>query len=321
MTPEGGDLVSRLLAGEPRALARAISIVEDRLPAARAILKTVYPRSGRAPIVGVTGPPGAGKSTLVDGLAHAFRQQAKKVGIIAVDPSSAFSGGAVLGDRIRMQRHSTDAGVFIRSMATRGHFGGLASATVDVADLMDAAGSDVIVIETVGVGQDEVDVVRVADVVVVVLVPGMGDDIQTIKAGIMEIPDIFILNKADRDGIDRLHTDVKTMLSLLDAPERPAPKILRTVATSGEGLEALRDAIGSFLRSAGGEVVSARRRERSRERLLDLMRERVLEWASGPSADGAFDEMVTRVEARTIDPHSAVDRLLEKFTPPREDRE
>ncbi len=321
MTSRGGDLVSRLLAGEPRALARAISIVEDRLPAARDILRTVYPRSGRAPIVGVTGPPGAGKSTLVDGLAHAFRQQGKKVGIIAVDPSSAFSGGAVLGDRIRMQRHSTDAGVFIRSMATRGHFGGLAGATVDVADLMDAAGCDVIVIETVGVGQDEVDVVRVADVVVVVLVPGMGDDIQTIKAGIMEIPDIFILNKADRDGIDRLHTDVKTMLSLLDAPDRPAPRILRTVATSGEGIDELRDAIGSFLQSAGGDVVSARRRERSRERLLDLMRERVLEWASGPSGDGAFDDMVTRVEARSIDPHSAVDLLLEKFSPPRQERE
>jgi len=319
MTAPAGDLVTRLLAGEPRALARAISIVEDRLPAAREILRTIYPRSGRAPIIGVTGPPGAGKSTLVDGLAHAFRQEGKRVGIIAVDPSSTFSGGAVLGDRIRMQRHSTDAGVFIRSMATRGHFGGLASASVDVADLMDASGCEVIIIETVGVGQDEVDVVRVADAVVVVLVPGMGDDIQTIKAGIMEIPDIFVLNKADRDGIDRLHTDVKTMLSLLDVPDRPAPRIVRTVATSGDGVDVLREAIGAFLDAAVNDLVLARRRERSRERLLDLLRERVLEWAAGPSGDGAFDRMVAEVAERTIDPHSAADLLLEKFTPPRQE--
>jgi len=307
--------VDRLISGEPRALARAISIVEDRLPAAREIVRTVYPRAGRAPIIGVTGPPGAGKSTLVDSLAVAYRKQDKRVGIIAVDPSSAFSGGAVLGDRIRMQRHSTDDGVFIRSMATRGHFGGLASATVDVADLMDASGCEVVVIETVGVGQDEVDVVRVADVVLVVLVPGLGDDIQTIKAGIMEIPDIFVLNKADREGIDRLHGDLKTMLSLFDAPGRPEPRILRTVATSGEGITELHAAVAEFLAGAQGAVLEARRRERSRERLLDLLRERVLEWAAGPVSGGAFERMVEDLTRRTMDPYSAADLLLERFDP------
>ncbi|HEY3176161.1 MAG TPA: methylmalonyl Co-A mutase-associated GTPase MeaB [Candidatus Polarisedimenticolia bacterium] len=309
-------LVERLLTGEARALARAISIVEDRLPSAREIMERITPRAGRAPIIGVTGPPGAGKSTLVDGLTALFRREGKRVGIIAVDPSSAFSGGAVLGDRIRMQRHSTDEGVFIRSMATRGHFGGLASASVDVTDLMGAAGCDVVIIETVGVGQDEVDVVRVADLVLVVLVPGMGDDIQTIKAGIMEIPDIFVLNKADRDGIDRLHTDVKTMLGLIDQPGRRAPEILRTVAPTGQGLDELHRAIEAHLQATPPDMVAQRRRERSRERLLDLLRERVLEWAVGPSSGGAFDQMVEELADRSRDPYSAADLLLRNFRPP-----
>ena len=318
------DLTRRLLAGETRALARAISIIEDRLPEAREIIRSIYPRSGKAPIIGITGPPGAGKSTLVDGLTESFRSAGRRVGIIAVDPSSAFSGGAVLGDRVRMQRHSTDEGVFIRSMATRGQFGGLSRATVDAADLMDAAGCQTVILETVGVGQDEVDVVRVADVVVLVLVPGMGDDIQTIKAGIMEIPDIFVLNKADREGIDRLHADVKTMLSLLDPAARggpatrggPPPAILRTVATRGEGIAELRGAIDEFLSAAPSEAVAARRFDRSRERLLNLLRERILEWAGGPASGGAFDDLVEQVAARALDPHSAADRLLATFAPP-----
>lgn len=310
------ELVERLLAGEARALARAISIVEDRLPAARQIMKLVTPRSGGAPIIGITGPPGAGKSTLVDGLAACFRRGGGKVGIIAVDPSSAFSGGAVLGDRIRMQRHSTDDGVFIRSMATRGHFGGLASATVDVADLMGASGCQVVMIETVGVGQDEVDVVKVADVVLVVLVPGMGDDIQTIKAGIMEIPDIFVLNKADREGIDRLHADLKSMLGLIDQPGRRKPLILRTVATSTEGVEELHRAVVDWIESTPADLAAQRRRERSRGRLLDLLRERVMEWASGPSSGGTFDRMVEDLASRARDPYTAADLLLERFVPP-----
>ena len=312
------DLTRRLFAGETRALARAISIIEDRLPEARSIIEAIFPRSGKAPIVGVTGPPGAGKSTLVDGLTATLRAAGKRVGIVAVDPSSAFSGGAVLGDRIRMQRHSTDEGVFIRSMATRGQFGGLARATVDAADLMDAAGCQTVILETVGVGQDEVDVVRVADVVVLVLVPGLGDDIQTIKAGIMEIPDIFVLNKADREGIDRLHADVKTMLSLLEPSARtgPAPAILRTVAARGEGIAELHAAIDDFLSHAEPVAVAARRNERSRQRLLNLLRERILEWADGPSSGGTFDDLVAQVARRTLDPHTAADRLLASFTPP-----
>ncbi len=313
-----GDLTRRLLAGETRALARAISIIEDRLPEAREIIRSIYPRSGKAPIIGVTGPPGAGKSTLVDGLIESMRGAGRRVGIVAVDPSSAFSGGAVLGDRVRMQRHSTDEGVFIRSMATRGQFGGLARATVDAADLMDAAGCQTVILETVGVGQDEVDVVRVADVVVLVLMPGMGDDIQTIKAGIMEIPDIFVLNKADRDGIDRLHADVKTMLSLLDPAARggPAPAILRNVAERGEGIQELRAAIEEFLGRATPDAVAARRNDRSRERLLNLLRERIMEWADGPALGGTFDDLVEQVSARALDPHTAADRLLESFAPP-----
>jgi len=312
------DLTRRLFAGETRALARAISIIEDRLPEARAIIQTIFPRSGNAPIIGITGPPGAGKSTLVDGLTAVLRSKGRRVGIVAVDPSSAFSGGAVLGDRVRMQRHSTDDGVFIRSMATRGQFGGLARATVDAADLMDAAGYQTVILETVGVGQDEVDVVRVADVVVLVLVPGMGDDIQTIKAGIMEIPDIFVLNKADREGIDRLHADVKTMLSLLDTSARGGapPAILRTVAARGEGIPELHAAIDEFLAKADPATVAARRNDRSRERLLNLLRERILEWVDGPSSGGTFDDLVTQVTGRVLDPHSAADRLLSSFTPP-----
>jgi len=313
---EAASLVARLAAGEARALARAISIVEDRLPAARAIMRLVTPLAGAAPILGVTGPPGAGKSTLVDVLTASYRRKGMKVGIIAVDPSSAFSGGAVLGDRIRMQRHSADEGVFIRSMATRGHFGGLASATVDVTDLMAASGCDVVILETVGVGQDEVDVVRVADAVIVVLVPGLGDDIQTIKAGIMEIPDIFVLNKADREGIDRLHTDVKAMLGLIDQPDREPPEIVRTVATLGEGVEELHERIDGFLSRRKAPAADARRRERSRERLLDLLRERVLEWASGPSSGGAFDKAVEDLAARVLDPYTAADQLLARFQPP-----
>ena len=309
------DIIKRVLTGDVRALARAISIVEDRLPEARSILETVYPHSGNAPIVGVTGPPGAGKSTLVDGLTGILRRKGERVGIIAVDPSSIFSGGAVLGDRVRMQRHSTDEGVFIRSMATRGHFGGLARASIDAADLMDASGCDTVIIETVGVGQDEVDVVRVADVVLVVLVPGLGDDIQTIKAGIMEIPDIFVLNKADREGIDRLQTDVKSMLAMLDGSARPPAEVVRTIATKGEGLENLHDVILERIGNVDPGSAAARKKERSRARLLDLLRERVLEWADGPSSGGAFEQIVERVTQRSLDPYTAADRLLERFAP------
>jgi len=218
--PEAVSLADRVLAGDPRALARALSLVEDESPAAAALMAALYPRTGRAWTLGVTGPPGAGKSTLVDQVARALRARGVSVGIIAVDPTSPFTGGAILGDRVRMQAHAGDAGVFIRSMATRGHLGGLAGATADAALLLDAAGRECVIIETVGVGQAEVDIVRTADVCVVVLVPGTGDEVQALKAGIMEIADLFVVNKSDREGADRMVAAVETVLGLAPAWRR-----------------------------------------------------------------------------------------------------
>ncbi|HEX8888989.1 MAG TPA: methylmalonyl Co-A mutase-associated GTPase MeaB, partial [Pyrinomonadaceae bacterium] len=216
---ESSTLIERIVAGEPRAVARAISKVEDGSADAAELMKAIFPRTGRATVVGITGSPGAGKSTLVDKLALAYRQQAERVGIIAVDPSSPFSGGAILGDRIRMQTLGLDSNVFIRSMATRGNLGGLARATVDAVAILDAAGYGKVIVETVGVGQDEVEIVKTADVSVVVLVPGMGDDIQAIKAGIMEIGDIFVINKADREGVLRTEKELEALLSLAMRPD------------------------------------------------------------------------------------------------------
>jgi len=309
------EIVRGVLAGDPAAVARAITLVEDGAAGAREVLKAIHPRAGRAAIVGVTGAPGSGKSTLVDALALAYRSSGARVGIIAVDPSSAFSGGAILGDRIRMQRHSADPGVFIRSMATRGHFGGLARATSDAADVLDAAGFEVILVETVGVGQDEVEIVKAADCVLVVLVPGLGDDIQAIKAGILEIADVYVLNKADREGVDRLEAEIATLLSLAEEGGAPRPPILRTVATTGAGVEALNRAVrhhGDASRASG--AAEARRRERSRWRLVDLVRERILSWAAGGAAgEGALDAAAALVFRREVDPYEAADAVLGAF--------
>ncbi len=211
------NLVERVTSGDARALARAITLVENRAPESSELLKALFPRTGQAKVVGLTGSPGAGKSTLVDHLAREYRKQQKTVGIIAVDPTSPYSGGAILGDRIRMGSHFADPGIYIRSMATRGSLGGLARTTADVTSVLDASGRDVILIETVGVGQDEVDIVRLAEVTVVILVPGMGDDVQTIKAGIMEIADIFVINKSDREGAERVEREIRAMQSLAHA--------------------------------------------------------------------------------------------------------
>ncbi len=306
--------VQSILAGDLRALARAITTVENSEPQADELLKQLFPHSGRALVLGITGSPGAGKSTLVDRMAAAYRRQEKTVGIIAVDPSSPFSGGAILGDRIRMQSHSSDPGIYIRSMATRGSLGGLARATVDVATLLDAAGRDIVVVETVGVGQDEVDIVKLADVTVVLLVPGMGDDVQTIKAGLMEIADIFAINKADRDGSDRLEAELHALLTISQRADGWAPVVLRTVATEGAGVEELLATIEryrEFLNGAG--LAEQKGRHNWRQRLLALLRERLLNRVVIETLDdGLLDEYAARVAARQVDPYSVVDEVLKK---------
>ena len=269
------QLVDRLLEGDVRAVARAVSLVEQGSGEAAGILAAVYRHTGRASVIGVTGAPGSGKSTLVDRLIAAHRADGARVAVVAVDPSSAFSGGAILGDRVRMQGHATDPAVFIRSMATRGQLGGLARATNDAIDLLDAAGYDPVIVETVGVGQDEVDIVRTADAVAVVLVPGMGDDIQAIKAGILEIADLFVINKADRDGADRLHADLESMLSLAAESDRPRPSIHRTVAVTDEGVGELLQAIRDFLRNTDSLRREKRRADRAESRFLALLEEQL----------------------------------------------
>ena len=278
------------------------------------LLKRLFPKSGGAYVIGVTGSPGAGKSTLVEKLAGEYRRSGLRVGIIAVDPTSPFSGGAILGDRIRMQALSTDEGIYIRSMATRGHLGGLAPAAHDVVTILDAAGCQVVLVETVGVGQDEVEIARHADVTALLLVPGMGDDVQTFKAGVMEIADLYVINKADRPGADRVEQEVTAMLSL--APRRDGwhPPVLRTVATTGEGIAPLREALEQF-RVFGEQhaLRLERQREQWRARLLELLRQNLFESAIGELRDGAIESRVEDVLTHRRDPHSVVEELIGEF--------
>ena len=304
------DVASRFLDADPRALARALTWVEDADPRGRQLLGRVYDRTGRARVLGVTGSPGAGKSTLVDQLVTRMAGAGRKVGIIAVDPSSAFSGGAILGDRIRMRAAGEVPGVYIRSMATRGHLGGLARATDDAVDLLDAFGFDDVVIETVGVGQDEIEVVRLAQVNLVVLVPFMGDDVQAIKAGIMEIADAYVINKADREGADRLEAQLRYMMQLYEGEAKDVP-IRHTVATRGDGVEELLATIDELAQAQCGEAASAKRQARVAERLTRLLRDTLLAGfheREGAAADLA--EAAASVSQRREDPYGAVERLL-----------
>ena len=305
-------LVERVLRGDVRAVARAISLVEDGLAEAPAVLAALFPHAGRSLIVGVTGPPGAGKSTLVDRMTAGLRKDGRTVGIVCVDPTSPFSGGAILGDRIRMQGHATDAGVFIRSMATRGHLGGLAATTGHVLTVLSASGKDVILVETVGVGQDEVEIVETADVSVVVLVPGLGDEVQALKAGIMEIADVFVVNKADREGVERTMAEIQAMLTIASQHDRLPPAIVRTVATDDVGIGELLEAVEGFRARAEDQGLLARRKRAQLERQLEeSLRERVMQrLRARVLSPEERARTVDRLLARELDPLAAAEEIL-----------
>src|SRR6202040_808101 len=312
MPPPVETWAEQVRAGDVRAISRAITAIENHQAEAEALLGLLFRHTGRAYLTGITGAPGTGKSTLVDRLAAFYRRQNEAVGVIAVDPTSPYTGGAILGDRIRMQGHAGDAGMFIRSMATRGFRGGLARATAEVALLLDAAGKDQVLIETVGVGQDEVDIVRLADCVAVVMVPGMGDDIQNMKAGLMEIGDIFVLNKSDREGADRLEQELLAMLSLVMPRDGWQPPVVRTVASENKGIDVLASTIAKF--RAHFESSGERRRkhvEHWKARLIELTESRLLQKVlGGPDADAHLTALAGEVADRKKDPFSAVSDIL-----------
>lgn len=296
----------KIMAGDPRALARAATAVENRSHSAETLLKELFSRSGRAILIGITGAPGAGKSTLADRFIGELRREGKSVGVVAVDPTSPYSGGAVLGDRIRMLSHHADEHVFIRSMATRGHLGGLAAATTDMALLLDAAGKDIVLIETVGVGQDEIEIAKLADVTVVVLVPGMGDDVQAIKAGILEIADIFVINKSDQPGADRLEREILANQALSTRPDGWVPPIVRTVATESRGIAEMLAAIRSFLDRAGAQNRAV---ANWALRLREMLRERLTE----QFANIDFRAAAEQVASRQCDPYTIIDGWIRQI--------
>ena len=312
MTAGTRELAAGVFDGDRRAVARAISRVEAGGGAAAAMVRAVHTRTGRAYLVGVTGAPGVGKSTLVDRLAAVLRSRGRTVGIIAVDPSSPFSGGAVLGDRVRMQAHAGDDGVFVRSMASRGRLGGLSRATGDAALVLDAAGFHVVVIETVGVGQAEVEISSAADVTLVVTMPGGGDGVQALKAGVMEIADVFVVNKADQAGADRAAAEIEAVLRLNDyGPGAWRPPVLRTRAAEGRGLDEVLAAVERF-RARGGDGAAERRRARARTRVRELVSRRFLEHAERRALEpGGFERLVDRVADTAVDPYTAADRILD----------
>jgi LAO/AO transport system kinase len=312
MTVPLDDWAARVLQGDVRAISRAISAIENHTPEAEQLLQQLFPHTGRAYLTGITGAPGTGKSTLVDRLAAVYRKQEQRVGVVAVDPTSPYSGGAILGDRIRMQGHASDTGIFIRSMATRGFLGGLARSTAEVALLLDAAGKRQVLIETVGVGQDEIDIVRLADCVLVVLVPGLGDDIQNMKAGLMEIGDIFVLNKADREGADRLEEQLLAMLSLVMPRDGWHPPVVRTVATENRGIDQLAGTVEKFRRHFESSGIRRKKHvEHWKNRLIEMLESRLLEKVlGGEGGEARLAELAAAVAERKKDPFSAVNEIL-----------
>jgi len=304
-------MIDSVRSGDPRSLARAISTIENRAPGWSDLLKALFPHSGKARVLGLTGAPGAGKSTLVDQLAKLYRKHERTVGIIAVDPTSPYTGGAILGDRIRMQDHFADPGIYIRSMATRGSLGGLARTTADVATVLDASGRDVVLIETVGVGQDEVDIVRLADITVVILVPGMGDDVQSIKAGIMEIADIFVINKSDREGAERVEREIRALQSLATRHDGWTPPIVKTVASEGQGVQELAAAIGEYETYLQKENRALKKSvENWQERLVEMLRDAMLEKARAQLADGSISKLASDVAEHKRDPYTLIEEIV-----------
>jgi LAO/AO transport system kinase len=311
---KSNEWVERVRAGDVRALARVISAIEDGQPEAVELLKALFPHSGKAQVIGLTGSPGSGKSTLVDQLAREYRKQGRTVGIVAVDPTSPYTGGAILGDRIRMQTHHSDSGIYIRSMATRGFLGGLARATADVATVLDASGKQAVLVETVGVGQDEIDIVRLADVTIVILVPGMGDDVQTIKAGIMEIADVFVINKSDREGAERVEREIRAMQSLAIRKDNWTPPLVKTVATEGKGIAELVAAIAEYQQFLEQNSLSKKKKISNwRERLIEMLRESLLEKVLREQmSDDQIGRWAEQVSEHRRDPYSLVEEIVSK---------
>lgn len=312
-------LAEGIFRGEVRAAARLMRDIDDDIISAREELKVLFPHTGRAHIVGVTGSPGTGKSTLVDQLIQALREKGKTVGVVAVDPTSPFSGGAILGDRVRMQRHSTDEGVFIRSLATRGHLGGLSRSTHDIVDVMDAMGKDVVLVETVGVGQDEVEVIRLAHTNIVVLIPGMGDEIQAIKAGILEVGDIFVVNKADREGADKTVRELEIMLEMKTYPDGAwRPPVVKTEALHRRGIEELVAEIHRHRAYLGDTLWEERKRQRAEGKFLDILRDVLLrETVERLRDEGRWERLLEELRGRRIDPYSAVEKIVADVLKPK----
>ncbi len=305
------DLTQEILKGNPRAIAKGISVVENNRSEAQDLLKEIFPYTGKSTIIGITGSPGSGKSTLVDKLIEGLRRKEKKIGIVAVDPSSPFSGGAILGDRIRMMRHSIDSSIFIRSMATRGHLGGLAKASGEAIAILEASGKEIILVETVGVGQDEVEVIKFADIVLVVLVPGAGDEIQVFKAGIMEIADIFVLNKADSPETDKTERQLRAILDL-GIKDSPNPPVVKTVATEGKGVEALLEEIDKVIIGGDQESKTSRKKRFISWMLRDVINEKLFRAVSDSIQDSEIENFIERIYRREIDPYTVADQIINK---------